>query len=453
MKKDVNELLKAAIEQGIIDLDVVQQDVEVLERKKYLSMHKYTISYNEKDKFYRTYLPDDEKGRRQIKRRSEKDLLDVVVEYYKASYEKEKDNKESKKITLEEIFPKWLKHKQIHTRSTSYIKRITTDWTRFYVKEDKLIHTPLKELTKLYLDEWVHRIIKENNLDSKCYYNMSIIIRQCLEYAVECGYIEENVFEKVKVNTKLFVKKKKKPSETQVYSYQEEINLVNDMIRRFKNNPKSTAPLMVILAFELGVRIGELCALKFSDVEGDYIQIQRQEVYTYRNDTDITMVFDGYQIVDYTKSEDGYRQIYLTNNARKIIEIARIMNEANYEKNIDNFIFCKDGKNINHYSVMAMIKRGCEYINMAVKTSHKIRKSVISTLIDEGLNIDEVRRIAGHSDERTTLGNYCFNRLTCNETEDKIESALNSKKVIKGNQILDMLTEVETADLSQKWQK
>ena len=80
-----------------------------------------------------------------------------------------------------------------------------------------------------------------------------------------------------------------------------------------------------------------------------------------------------------------------------------------------------------------MIKRGCEKIGINVKTSHKIRKTYISTLIDSGLNIDQIRRMAGHSDERTTYGNYCFNRMTEEQTEEKIENAL---KVIKGNQNL-----------------
>ena len=49
--------------------------------------------------------------------------------------------------------------------------------------------------------------------------------------------------------------------------------------------------------------------------------------------------------------------------------------------------------------------------------------------------------MAGHSDERTTYGNYCFNRLTEEETEEKIENAL---KVIKGNQNLITLLEHES---------
>ena len=444
------DLLKFAVESGMLNLDAVQQQVEMNERQKYLNMHQYDIWQSESDGNWRTYLPDEVKGRKQVKRKHRKDIDTVIIEYYREQCKNEVQEKKGKSETLKIIYPKWLDFKQIHTNSTSYIKRITTDWLRFYEQEQDLINMPLSEMTKMQLDEWAHGIIKKYNMTKKCYYNMSIILRQCLDYAVELGILEENVFSKVKINSKLFVKAKKKPSDTQVYSYQEEIDLINDMIRRFENNPKSTAPLMVMLAFETGVRIGELCALKFSDIEGNYIHIQRQEIGTFKKTEACKMKFDKYEIVEYTKSDDGYRDIFLTETAKNIIEVARTMNEINREKNKDGFIFCKNGKNINHYSVMAMIRRGCEYININIKTSHKIRKTYISTLIDSGLNIDEIRRMAGHSDERTTYGNYCFNRLTNSETEDTIEKALTKHKVIKSNQILNVIEFEKKPILRQK---
>ena len=385
-------LLFSESKSGIINFDAVQQQVdEMNEKQKYINMHKYDIWQNEKDEMYRTYLPDDKKGRKLIKRKHKKDIIDAVISYYQTHSEKQEIQKKNSEETLLTIFPKWLNYKQKHTNSTSYTKRITIDWQKFYVPDAGLINTPLNSFTKIYLDEWSHNKIKEYNMTKKCYYNMSLIIRQCLDYAVECGYIEENVFSKVKINTKLFRKTKKKLSETQVYTYEEEIKLIDDMFRRFKNNPKSTSPLMVILAFETGVRIGELCALKFSDIEGNYIHIQRQEIGTFEKVDDYKMKFKSYEIAEYTKSDDGFRSIFLTDNARKIIEIAKEVNEIYNKNNPEGFIFCSKGKNINHYSVMAMIKRGCEYVKMDVKTSHKIRKTYISTLIDSGLNIVAIR--------------------------------------------------------------
>ena len=425
--------MKYGVESGIIDIAYLQNVVAMKKREEILKEHPYDI-WQGKDGKWRTYLPDAEKGRKLVKRTDQKSIEDVVIKFIKDNSEEKKREKIAAEITLVAIFPEWLKFKQLHTQSTSYIRRISADWKRFYAKQVGFINTPLCSFSKMELDKWAHEMIKKFDMTKKIYYNMSIILRQCLDYAVQCGYIEENVFADVKINSKMFRKVKKKAGITQVYTESEEERFIGDMMRRFQKNPRNTAPLAVILSFEIGVRIAELCALKFSDIEGNYIHIQRQEVRDYEPVDEFQMKFKGYKIVEYTKSDDGFRDIYLTETARKIIELARHMNAVNKE-HADEFIFVHKGKNINHYSIQAMIVRGCEHVKMDVKSSHKIRKTYISTLIDSGLNIDAIRRFAGHSDERTTYGNYCYNRLTDAQTEKVVEKALNSKKVIKGNQI------------------
>ena len=65
-----------------------------------------------------------------------------------------------------------------------------------------------------------------------------------------------------------------------------------------------------------------------------------------------------------------------------------------------------------------------------VKTMHKIRKTYISALIDSGeINIDKIRELVGHEDERTTFHNYCHNRETDARTHENIERALSRDKV------------------------
>lgn len=430
------ELLKFAIENGMIDTALVRERIEMHKRKEILDKHPYTI-WQGKDEKWRTYIPDENKGRKLVKRNTQQAIEEYVIKYWESNSEEETQKRVAKEISLKKIFPDWLNYKQLHTDSTSYTKKITADWKKFYAPQPDFINMPLQKMTNLFLDEWAHGMIKKFDLTKKAYYNMTMILRQCLDYAVERGYIEENVFSGVKINTKMFRRVKKKSGESQVYTMDEEERLIKDMIRRFQDNPKNTAPLAVMLAFEIGVRIGELCALRFSDIEGNYIHIQRQEVREFEKVDDFTMKFKCYKVVEYTKSEDGFRDIYLTETARKIIELARHMNMVNGEYSEEGYIFVRKHKNINHYSIQAMILRGCNRVNMDVKTSHKIRKTYISTLIDSGLNIDAVRRFAGHSDERTTYGNYCYNRLTDRQTEEVVEGALNANKVIKGNQFFE----------------
>ncbi len=56
---------------------------------------------------------------------------------------------------------------------------------------------------------------------------------------------------------------------------------------------------------------------------------------------------------------------------------------------------------------------------------HKIRKTYISALIDSGSNINEIRKLAGHKDERTTYNNYCYNQINNTQTENLLEKTLN----------------------------
>lgn len=427
-------------------MSYVQEQAEMNKREQLLKKHPYTIFLSSSDNKWHTYIPDETKPnkRKPVKRKSKEDIENIVIEYWRQVEKEERDALlKPKSPSLKDMFKEWILFKQIHTKSSSYIKRITADWTKYYESNEEFINIPINEFTKLQLDSWSHDMIQKYNMTKKQYYNMSIILRQELDYAVEKGYIDKNVFSEVKINSKLFKKVKKKDSITQVYTTDEVPKMIKEMLRRFYNDPTNTAPLAVLLNFEIGVRMAELVSLKSTDVtpDGTHIHIQRQRVrvYDYKNESCTTMKLIGYEVVDYVKSDDGDRYIYLTEVARKILQIIMMINEK-YGNYYDDYLFVKNGKLLGHDAVQARILRGCEAIGIITKTLHKIRKTYISSLIDSGLNIDEVRRQAGHADERTTYGNYCFNRFTSSETESIIEGALNFEdssiglEVIKSNQ-------------------
>lgn len=425
------ELLKYALEHDMIDMSYVQEQIEMNKRKELLERHPYKIWEGKDGKWY-THFPDEEKGRILRKRKSKRDLEDTICEFWWKA-EEEQTNSNRRFSTLRQVFPEWLKFKAARTDSTSYIKRITADWHKFYEKNE-ISDKKISSLDKIYLDTWAHTMIKKYGLTKKSYYNMSVILRQCLDYMVEIGAIEKNIFRTVTINKKMFVRKKKPESCTQVYLTNETPKIIDEMIRRFENNPRSTSPLAVILCFEIGVRIGELVCIKWSDIHGNYIRIQRQEVRDFDYVDEFTMKFKGFRVVEYTKSSDEYRDVYLTETAKDILNFIKQVNER-YRNCCDDYIFVYGNHKINHYSIQSHILRGCKHIMIQTKSAHKIRKTYISTLIDAGVNIDEVRRFAGHSDERTTFGNYCFNRETSEETKKKLENALNLEKVTKGNHI------------------
>ena len=65
MDNNTNEILKYAIDNGIINLFNIQTDIEMYKRQQYLRMHPYSI-WEGKDKKWYTYLPDSERPRGKV---------------------------------------------------------------------------------------------------------------------------------------------------------------------------------------------------------------------------------------------------------------------------------------------------------------------------------------------------------------------------------------------------
>lgn len=243
-----------------------------------------------------------------------------------------------------------------------------------------------------------------------------------LEYAVDAEYIEKSPY-RVKVNKKKFASSSKKPSNKEVFQNGEREMFINEMERRLQNNPSNTAPLAVLLDFELGTRKGEILAISKSDIVDNRIHIHRQLVEEFDTSDLNDIKSAGFRIVDYTKSEEGDRWLPLTDRAKEIIGRVEKINAENgfcYK----DFLFVRENCSLLPDAIDAQIKRGCEYIGIPVKTMHKIRKTYASTLLHSGVNISIVKDMLGHADESTTLRHYVYNTENSDETDWIVRNAL-----------------------------
>ncbi len=397
--------------------------------KEILQNHPYKIWKGAKDGYWHSYLPNvsGTKKRKKIKRRERKDLEKVIVEFYLDS------KRHSENMTVGELYLEWLDYKTIHTKSTGTMKRLSADWIKYYSKNE-IAGKKLKEITELYLDEWLHTVIKKYGLNKKAFYNMSMPIRQMLEYAVKKGYILKSPLENVGINTRLFEADTKKNDATQVFSVDEVPLIYKELRRRYEIRPGNTAPLAVLLAFETGVRVGELVAIKYEDITSDFIHIQRQESKVYSANKDGTYKLAGFEVVNHTKSNAGDRMVYLTEEARKIIQEVVRKNEINGES-CNSYLFVKNGERIKARAVVYQLDKCLEALAIEHRSIHKARKTFVSALIDAGVNINEIRKLVGHADVKTTYDSYCYNRYGEEETHRKIEQALHPDKKIADKEI------------------
>lgn len=83
-----------------------------------------------------------------------------------------------------------------------------------------------------------------------------------------------------------------KEAEYEVFSEVEEQQIKEYALQDFERNTELTTALAVVLNFSLGLRVGELVALKWKDLKNSYLHIRRMEQKQYeqkRNELEKTL--------------------------------------------------------------------------------------------------------------------------------------------------------------------
>ncbi len=145
------------------------------------------------------------------------------------------------------------------------------------------------------------------------------------------------------------------------------------------------------------------------------------EVADYIIKDDGSVIRNATKVVNHTKSYAGDRKVYLNEEARNILSMVKKRNLI-YGYFDEDYVFVSNiHKRLSACSINEFLYKLCDDVNTEKKSSHKIRKTYISSLFDANININKIREIAGHEDEKTSLNNYCFDRSIDKETEKALE--------------------------------
>lgn len=376
------EIVAFLSQNGYINLDIIQAQIEMAKRKKLLEGHQYKIWQNEKTGYWYTELPAINGGKRKlVKKRRREDLDDAIVEFY---------SELERPPSLEECFKEWVNKKiEYNEIGNGTYDRYCNDYKRFFDGEE-IADTPIKDITADILEDFIKDKILENSLTSKAYGNMRTLIIGTFKLAKKNGYTDISIssfFGDLELSKKSFTKPKKKP---QVFK-DEEAEKITEWLREHP----TIENLGVLLAFQTGIREGELAALKFSDIEGEWLHVQRQEI-RYKSKEKGKCV---HEIVEYTKTEAGDRRIVLTDSAKQTI--AEIRKQSSGE-----FMMVSGSRNISASLFNRRIYLACDALGIPRRSMHKIRKTYGTTLIDAGVEDSIVCTQMGHTDIATTRKYY-----------------------------------------------
>ena len=360
--------------------------------QKILENHPYNIYYSESEKAWRTYLPDETKKnkRKPIKRSSKENLENYLVNYYV------EQNRllDRQNITLQQAYEEWLIFRRDYTSAkTKTIKENMNDWNKFF-KDSDLANMPITEIKPIILIRFFRCMTKDRTITYKRMSNARSVLNGIFSWAIEEEIIEHNPVSDV--NFKTFTYKPVEEQTDNVFTEQDTITLLT-YLQGISDEPYALA---IQLFFYLFIRIGEMKAIRWDDINWDQktIYLHTQALVDNELKDDLTFSSRTVVVSDQRKggTSKGYRKEHLTEQAITILKKAKKLNPHG------EYVFEPNGKLMTTDRFNRRLQKYCNECGVEYHSSHKIRFYCASTAYD-GNNLAIISKLMGHSQVATTL--------------------------------------------------
>lgn len=249
----------------------------------------------------------------------------------------------------------------------------------------------LHELTSQTIENFSNIKIKRGRTDGlgglslKRVRDILSVIKIALNYAQKQGYIHQNVSFSLHGNNM---------SHTEILSREEEIKLLSHSV----GHPD---PLTfgVILSLCTGIRIGELCALKWPDINTDANLITINK--TLQRIPDLQSDKKTKIIIGSPKSKSSERQIPIPSVLYEQIRLLR-----STAKSEGDYVLTCNSKYIepcNYYKKYQNLLNKC---GIEKHSFHILRHTFATRAVECGMDVKSLSEILGHSNVNITLARY-----------------------------------------------
>ena len=393
------ELLQLNSKYGILDMGNVLEQVPMSKKiEQVRKIHPYSITPPTKsNQRWQTRYKDENSGKyKNLQAPTETELLEKLVNLYFS-------NAYIDKLSFASLFEEWLDYKKALAGSPNTITRHRQHY-RKYFEPSKLHSMKLRQIDSLLLETECNRIVRDFNLARKEWTNVKTILLGMFEYAMRKKYLTVNPMNDVKILVK-YRQIVRKTGKTQTYNTEELAELNRYLDAKFTETG-DLAFLAVRINFYLGLRVGELVALKWSDWEDNTtLHIVREEVREQESNTRY--------VADHTKTHlDRFVAV-----PPKAIELLNKIPRQN------EYIFTRNGERLTSRQIAYVLEKYAERQGLQTKSTHKMRKTYASLLASNGVPLDAIRELLGHTELSTTLG-YIYNPLPEKDTYELISKAL-----------------------------
>ena len=414
------------------DAETKRYEIMNAKQKKILATYPIRI-WQASNGTWKAHIPDDSKprNRRIVQGKNLENLeKNILEDYYK--------NVESRLI-FSTYFANWLMNYKSTIVKPPTIQRNFDDYSK-YIKGKEIDSMKIDKITRMDIKKCLNEAINEYHLTRKSLNNLKSIFNGMFNYAYDVNDITSNPTLNLKIeNTNIRQESLKQPK-TEVFN-ESELSTFIDYIYQHYLEYRPIVSLAILLNFQLGLRVGELCTLKHSDIDMNHktLAIQRME-RSYRPIEMVNGKLVKQETIHVVTNEEtkcnSSRIIDLSDEAIQIIkEAKRLQKEASI---VSEYLFADvTGKNIIRQRINDCLRFYCNRIQIDTKSSHKIRKTVLSNLFNNKFDLDEIMKISGHRNKSTLLKHYIFSTKNQGNTQERISQALSTghRPLVNPNQL------------------
>ena len=268
---------------------------------------------------------------------------------------------------------------------------------------------PIQQIEPIMVEQFFKKLAK-NNLAPSTIAKYRVVLSQIFEYALELHIVNHLPITKLKLN------KATNSHDYQVWSVEQ----IDSFLDKLYGTPLY---MPVFIASHTGMRLGEVLALKWSEINFK----NKQLLVRYSVDLDGNL--------KNTKTKKSKRTISLMNNTVDVLKKHKTMQKKNrLELGEDYFksdFVCTfdDGKPISRNYVATTFPRKIKQYNYSKIRFHDLRHSFATIAISSGVNVKVIQDILGHSTIKTTLDIYSHVIPTMEEqTVNVLEEAFKKEK-------------------------
>ncbi len=229
------------------------------------------------------------------------------------------------------------------------------------------------------------------------------IIKQCIKYGENQHELPQNstYMVKVPIESKVAHKKKEVPflSIDQADTFYDVLNYRDtNNVKRYWHSNNAHALILILYT---GMRVGEMIALKWKNVD-----LNKRSIYI--EETAATLKgADGEKRVEIDKAPKTPSSIRTIPLPQRAVEMIEYFAKVDKSTEPDDYVcVSSNGTKLNRRNVSRTLSSICKDMNLPNLNIHALRHSYGSILLSQGIEIKIISELLGHSDISVTYNIY-----------------------------------------------